>query len=1053
MALLAAYKTLLMRLSGQTDVIVGTPLLGRDRPELEAVVGMFANTLPLRTDLSGELDFASLLARVRDTVVGAQDHSDVPFERIVAAAKTPRDLGRSPLFQTMFGFGGLPSAKAADPAINALPVDTGAAKWDLTLFLDHDGEGIGGQLEYAADLFDEATARRYASAYERLCARLAEASDRPITRLPLLDDGDRTRIVEDLNPYAVPPDRHVTMAQPFEAQARRAPDRVAIETLDGRRLTYGELDAAANRLAQWLIDQGVGPGRRVGICMQRSPELVLAIYAVAKTGGAYVPLDPDLPDGRIAFMIEDIAPSLVLVHEPTRPRLAAADVRVADLDQAEPPWAAFPAVAPSCPGPAGLPVHYLYTSGTTGRPKAVVYPISAALAEIFWLHGRYPSLGPGDTNLFLTSYGFDVSIWEIFWTLYFGARLIVPGPGDHRDPRRIAALVRQYEATTLFLIPGLLEAVLEEPDFAAAGALRWVFCGGAPVGARLRDRFYEQRPSTILINCYGPTEAGAVTDMALPRDPGNPVVPLGRPAANFRLYVLDDNLEPCLIGVPGEVYLAGKVGVAIGYHRRPAMTAEKFLPDPFGEPGGRMYRTGDLCRYRPDGVLEHLGRADRQVKVRGMRIEPGEIEAVLCEHPAVARCHLLVLEAQGRQGQLPAFVTLQPGQSATATDLRAHAARLLPRHMVPTAIVVVDAIPTNVNNKVDQAALAALAGMAADAVDDEVAFAPPETAEQAALLEIFREVVGHDQAGIDHDFFAVGGHSLLIFRLIARCEDRLGWRPEVVEVFAAPTVRALACLMTERREDAATCLAPLAPAAGKPLLVLVHPAGGSVLPFMSLAQQLRGDFSVWGLQSPDSLATEWSIGALAALYASAVDARRGLSPVILAGWSMGGCVALEMARLWRSSPAAPAAVLLLDTWTPPMTLAERGRARLTSTLQGLDVLRRETPGVADLEIDAAILGRMAETCRRNIDAFAAYQPAPLDLEIDYLRARDTVADPDDIADALGVEPDRGWGRFVRGVAVEIVDGDHFSMVDAPHCASLAAAIRAIAGRRLAGEEI
>lgn len=1052
MALLAAYKILLMRLSGQSDVIVGTPLLGRDRPELESAVGMFVNTVPLRTDLSGPIDFNALLARVRDTVIGAQDHSDVPFERIVADVRAPRDLGRSPLFQTMFGFGGLPSTMGVDPAINEMPVDSGAAKWDLTLFLDNDGAGVGGQLEYATALFDADTARRFAAMYERLCARLAAAPDAPIARVPLLADDERAHILHDLNAYVAPPDRYATMAQPFEEQARRAPDRIAIEATDGRRLTYAELDAAANRLAHWLADQGVGPGDRVGVCMQRSPELIVAIYAVAKAGAAYVPLDPDLPDGRIAFMIEDIAPRLVFVHEPTRARLAAACVSFADLDDPDPPWVAFPDIAPACAASPELPVHYLYTSGTTGRPKAVVYPIKAALAEIFWLHGRYPSLGPGDTNLFLTSYGFDVSIWEIFWTLYFGARLVIPDPGDHRDPRRIAILTRRYGATTLFLIPGLLDAVLDEPDFTAAADLRWVFCGGAPVGARLRDRFYERRPSTILINCYGPTEAGAVTDMALPRDPGNPVTPLGRPAANYRLYVLDGNLEPCPIGVPGEVYLAGKVGVGICYHRRAAMTAAKFLPDPFGEPGARMYRTGDLCRYRPDGVLEHLGRADRQAKVRGMRIEPAEIEAVLCEHPAVAQCHVLVLDSQGRAGQLPAFVALRPGATATGAELRAHAARLLPRHMVPTAVVVLEEIPTNVNNKVDQAALAGLVGTAAE---DEVGFVPPETAEEAALLEIFQEVVGYPEAGVEHDFFAVGGHSLLIFRLVARCESRLGWRPEVVDIFTAPTVRGLARLMAERGDGGVRCLAPLAPAAGRPLLVLVHPAGGSVLPFMALAQALKGDFSVWGLQSPDSiLAADWSVETLAAAYVRAVDAQRDLSPVILAGWSMGGCVALEMARIWQRSGAAPAAVVLLDTWVPPMTLAERERTRLSAALHALDVLGREAGDAADLAVDAAVLDRMAEICRRNVEAFVVYQPAPLDLEIDYLRARDAIADPnEDFADALGAAPDRGWGRFAHAVEVEVVDGDHFSMVGPAHASAMAATLRAIAARRLAAEEI
>ena len=1050
MVLLAAYKVLLMRLSGQTDVIVGTPLLGRDRLDCARVVGMFVNTVPLRTARVDRDAFRQLVQSVRDTVVEAQDHSALSFDRIVAEANVSRGASRSPLIQTMFGFGGLPRSLGAEPAVNDLVLDTFAAKWELTLFLDHDGEGVSGQLEYAADLYDAATAARFVEIFQTLCEAFADDPERDVATVSLSTPDQRRHVLEDLNPYAVPVTRYATMAQPFEEQVVRSPDAIALETCDGRTISYSELNAAANRLAHWLLGQGVGPGSRIGICMARSPELILAIYAAVKTGATYVPFDPELPDDRLRFMRDDIEPAITLVHADTADRIEWGRFAAVDLD-CRMAWSEYPDTNPPCIAPAQRPVHYLYTSGTTGRPKAVVYPVDAALAEIFWLHSKYPSLGRGDTNIFLTSFGFDVSIWEIFWTLYFGARMIIPAPGDQRSPPRIAELVTQYRPTTLFLIPGLLDAVLSESAFAEAPCLRWVFCGGAPVSARLRDRFHALKPATMLLNCYGPTEAGAVTDMALPREPGNPVVPLGRPANNFRLYVLDRNLEPCPIGIPGEVYLGGCTGIALGYHKRSALTAERFLPDPFDRPGGRMYRTGDLCRYRADGVLEHLGRADRQVKVRGMRIEPAEIEAVVSEHPAVAQCHVLVPDTVGRAGHLPAFVTLRAGANAEPRDLRRHAARLLPAHMLPTSIQVLDRLPINVNGKFDQSALLELAeGSDGEGIAPP---SPPETAEQEAILEIFRAVTGCADAGVDDDFFAVGGHSLLLFRLINRFEENLGWQPGIAEIFAMPTVRQMAEAMLQGGTGLHH-LVPLAAAPSRPMVVLIHPAGGSVLPFADLARALSGEFSVWGLQAPQTDKFEdWSIRALAAAYSAELDSERSLSPVILVGWSMGGCIALEIARLMQTQGRPAAAVMLLDTWVPPMTHEERTRERLAAALHAVDVLDREGTASAGLDLDTATLERLQSICRRNIEAFATYEPAYLDMPIDYLRAVEMLDSADTLQDALGDLDDRGWGAFAAAIAVHPVPGSHFTLVAKENASALAAIVRGVIQTCLGAEEI
>jgi len=1051
--LLSVYKVFLMRVSGATDILVGAPFLGREHPSVERLVGMFVNTAALRTDLAGNPGFRRLVRRVRETVLGAQDHREAPFEQVVSELKVPRDVRHSPLFQTMFGFGGLPGGGQDGPIMNDIALDSEAAKWDITVFLDEFDNGVEGYLEYSEDLFDESTALRFADIYLRLCAEFAAAPDLRIGRARLLDEEQRRHILQDLNPYERPPDRYTTLTQPFEEQVRRTPDAIALIG-ESETLTYSELNSAANRLAHELIDRGAKPGRFVAVCMERSFDLMIALYAVAKSGAAYVPLDPDLPDERLAFMLGDVQPMLVLAHAPTRARLTAQGCPVLCVDSESAAWASRPMHDPVCDAPAHRPVHLLYTSGSTGRPKAVVYPVNAALAEIFWLQRSYPSQGQGDANLFITSYGFDVSIWEIFWTLYFGALLVLPKPGEQRDPQRLIALIERHRATTLFLIPGMLDLLLDMLPEGGCSSLRWLFCGGAPISPRLRDRCHARLPQMQLLNCYGPTEAGDVTDMVLPRDPGNPRVPLGRPAANYRLYVLDEELEVCPIGVAGEVFLAGEVGVSHGYHERRALTAERYLPDPYGEPGARMYRTGDLCRYRPDGVLEHLGRIDRQIKLRGMRIEPAEIEAVLCEHPAVVQAHVM-LQNHAQFGQrLPAFVVLKPGTVADPRALMTHARRWLPRHMVPAAIVVLPALPLNVNNKIDSSALAAIEWHAD--TDLAVAYVAPEGPDEEALLSIYRDLLGDHEFGVEHNFFEIGGHSLLIFKLIAACEATFGERPSVADVFTCPTVRELAARLRSGERGRRANLVPLAPQTAKPVVVFVHAAGGSVLPFVEVARALGPGFSIWGMQAadPEDAPSRVSIAELAAGYATEVDAVRGMSPLILVGWSMGGCIAFEMAREWRARGVDVAALLLLDTWVPPSLLGPGDRERALDIVHTLDVLGMEGIATADEAPDADTLARMDAIRDRNVHAFADYRPDSLGLEIDYLRARDPFPDPKiAFPQAMDQETDRGWSAFAHSARVRIVDGDHFSIVGREHSAALAAQIRDIVAQRLVEEEI
>lgn len=625
---------------------------------------------------------------------------------------------------------------------------------------------------------------------------LASMARDPLTAMdahPLVGTAERHRILHGLNRHRRARIGDAGMAGPFEEQVRRTPDAPALAEEQGGTLTYRELNERANRLAHHLRATGAGPGTRTGVLMERGIPLVVALHAVVKAGAAYVPLDPDLPDRRLAHMADDTAPTHVLTDGLCATRVPDGPWRVLDVESGGAAWAAAPT---GNPRPAGSPedlLNILYTSGSTGRPKGVAYPVGGALAHLFWMQRKYP-FRPGDSALFKTSPGFDVSIWEIFWPLYHGARLVICRPGAHRDPRHLARLVTDQRISTFFAVPTVLAPILENVQAERAGHLRRVLCGGEAVTPRVRDACHARLPAAELVNCYGPTEAGTVTDMVLAREPGAPV-PLGRPGEHFAVRVLGQDLGVLPVGMPGEAYIAGDPGLAQSYWGAPARTAERFVADPFGPPGSRMYRTGDLCRYRDDGVLEHLGRIDRQVKIRGMRIEPGEIEWVLAGHPAVADCAVLAVPpdepGSGEGMRLLGFVVPGGGVPEGELDVAAvaeHAAGALPVHLRPDRIVAVPRIPATVNGKIDREAL--LAQEHSRRVDRDAVEAPVDALE-AGLVAIYRRTTKAVAVSVLDTFGELGGHSLLAIELLDACERSLGARPALVAVFTG-TIRDVA---------------------------------------------------------------------------------------------------------------------------------------------------------------------------------------------------------------------------------------------------------------------
>ena len=764
---LAAYQIFLARLARQRDVVVG---VCRPHP------------VALRTTLLGEPTFREVIGWVRDTVREADRHGAVPLEQILAQLSLPRLPGVPMPFQASFGYVGPADADQA-----------GAGPTDLDLLLREDGQELAGQLACPADRFDQSTVSRFAGLLEHLCGQLAGAPDKPVFGLPLLPARQRERMLYGLNRYERPEIAYTTMAQPFEAQVRRTPDLLALVSDQGS-LTYAELNSRANQLGWYLRRAGARPGSFVAVSMERGLDLMVALYAVAKTGAAYVPIEPELPEARASFMLADSEPVAVLTDAATAPRLPDGPWRALAVDVDSAQWA-DESTDDVTPEPGNHLIHMLYTSGTTGRPKAVAYPVDGALADIFWMQQRYP-YRPGDTAILKTSYGFDVSIWEIFWPLYCGSRVAICPPGGHRDPVALREFVDRYQVTAMFMVPTMMPPFYDQAPPGSCPSLRRVYCGGEPVTPRVRDGFHERFDRTDLINAYGPTELGCVAETVLPVDPGAPVV-VGPPPAHRRAYVLDEQLQPVPVGVAGELFVGGDVGIAQSYHRRPSLTAERFLADPYGRPGGRMYRTGDLCRYREDGVLEHLGRIGRQVKIRGMRIELAEIEAVFAEHDDVGQCVVTIVP--DRDGEIAAFVVAAPGRTISLPSLLSHAASLLPTHMHPTTVTVVSHIPTFIHGKIDFAALLRQVDRTGGA--DRSPVVPPANELEAQLLRIYRELLGRDSISVTDSFLAMGGHSLLVLKLIEVCAAELQVELSIEDVIKALSARELAAAISRRLAD------------------------------------------------------------------------------------------------------------------------------------------------------------------------------------------------------------------------------------------------------------
>ncbi|HEX5876035.1 MAG TPA: amino acid adenylation domain-containing protein, partial [Pyrinomonadaceae bacterium] len=1035
MTLLAAFYVLLYRYSGETDIVIGTPVANRSRREIEPLIGFFVNTLALRANLSGDRTFSELLAQVREVSLGAYAHQDLPFEMLVEELSPIRDPSRNPLFQVMFALQNMPEAASQSSRLVIEPVDVKTARAQFDLILDV--VDLGGQLHltfvYNTDLFDASTIQRMAAHFEVLLSGVDAGES--IGALPLLTAADLRQLLVEWNDTAKELQGELCIHRLFEQQAERVPEAVAL-VLEERRMTYGELNQRANRLANYLRSSGVGPESFVGLMFERSPEMIVALLAILKAGGAYVPLDPSAPPARLSYMLDDAGISVLVTDRHLANELSFAkraicidDERVSKHSDRN-----LPALTSG-----DNAVYVTYTSGSTGAPKGVVIThrslcnVVAAFVQAF-------DIRPQSCVLQFATLTFDASMEEIFIALTTGARLCLVSRETLLSSRQLVEYTQEHEVTVATLPPSML-AVLSPGEFPT---LETVIAAGERCPAETAARWSQGKR---FINGYGPTEAtiGCILYEHEGAHTGDP--PIGRPISNIRIYLLDQGLNPVPVSVAGELYIGG-VGVARGYLGRAGLTAEKFISDPFStEPGARLYQTGDMARYLPDGNIKFAGRRDEQLKIRGMRIEPGEIEATLKEHAAVAEAAVIADEDR----HLVAYVTTKPGEAVTAEELRIFARQKLPDYMVPSFFASLDKLPLTPNGKVDRIALRAMVRTQFERVAERV---EPRDLLESQLARIWEELL-HVEPGVRDNFFELGGHSLLVVPLLARVEQVTGKRLNVAAVFTAPTIEALASILRDGHEQSRrTSLIPIQPHGSLTPVFFVHPAGGSIAAYFALARALDLERPVYAFEGTLAGVAEREVELLAANYVEAIRAVQPDGPYLLGGWSTGGVVAFEIARQLQTRGADVKLVALLDSVAPgdhegeddldllagfalnlgvasdlvysaPQEVLQSGtHAQLSWVLDQACRAQRLPP-----DVSADDLRHPFELYLADVKAFRNYRPPASSIPLLLLRAEEERENPETIA---------RWRRLSSdNLEIHNVPGDHLTMMRAPHVSTLA----------------
>ncbi|CBW75576.1 Non-ribosomal peptide synthetase modules [Mycetohabitans rhizoxinica HKI 454] len=1042
MTLLAAFQVVLSRWSGQDDIVVGSPIAGRTQVQAEQLIGFFINTLALRTDLSGDPRFDALLARVRETTLGAYAHQTVPFEKLVEVLQPVRDLSRQPIFQVMVNGFNIPVSNFALPGLTVEKIDLErlSTKFDLTLYFGETSDGIEGWLQYATDLFDAETILRLGQHWVNVLEAVVADPTQRLSELPLLSTTERHQLLTAWNDTAADFASATTLHQLFEAQVQRTPNAVAA-VFETQQMTYAELDSRANQLAHRLRAIGVGPEAVVALCAERSLQMLVGLLGILKAGGAYLPLDPSYPTERIAYMLEDAQVAAVVLQPHLGPLLPATQAQTVMLETSWAQIATQPSTRPiSVVRPHNL-AYITYTSGSTGKPKGVMSQHRGAVNYLNFLVRHY-RLTEADVVLNVASLAFDASVRDLLGPLVAGARTVLIPTAQAKEPHQYVRAINAHGVTKLLSItPSLLRSVCQMADGPqTTPTLHTILTSGEALEADLCTQVHQTLGEQIhVVNQYGPTECTMTSTWFAAVRQASGIVPIGRPLSNARVYLLDRYLQPVPCGVAGELYIAG-AGLTRGYVNQPALSAERFIANPFGQ-GERLYRTGDLAKWRADGQLEYLGRTDHQVKIRGFRVELEEISAALASHPSVAQATVIAREDErSADKRLVAYLVASANCTITPATLRQYLSQKLPDYMIPAVFVVLDALPLTPNGKVDRKALPA------PEMTVTATARMPRTPEEQVLCEIFAEVLGVARVGIDDNFFELGGHSLLAARLINRVRTTLGLELSIRNLFETPTVAGLS-----QQPDKPTDLdslfqvvLPLRSHGDRPPLFCIHPAGELGWCYAGLLRYIDRQYPLYSLQAR-CLSTSGpppeTIEEMALDYVEQIRRIQPSGPYQLVGWSLGGLIAFEMACLLQKKGEHVALLTLLDSY---VRTGDKPMRRIARQDMIADLLAEVGYDSASSEKTPLDFDERREILRQGGSLYAALDERQFDSILDFFEKTPQMieryvprssfeGDVLHIKAALekpGFRPEpETWQAYVKGhVEMHSIDCEHGAMM-------------------------
>lgn len=1062
MTLLAGFNTLLYRYTEQEDILIGSSIANRNQAELEGILGLFVNTLVMRNDLSGDPSFRTLLSRVRGVTLDAYAHQDLPFEKLVEELQPDRDLSRNPLFQVMFVLQNTPKSdrEIAGLTLRSLEFDSGTSQFDIFLSIGESKEGLTGFLEYSTDLFDAATITGLIDNFQTLLESIVANPDCRISELPILTTQQRKQLLLEWNNTQTTYPQDASLHQLFEWQVQDFPDSLVLID-SSQKITYRQLNQKVNQLAHYLQKLGVTTETCVGICLDRSVEMIVGILAILKAGGAYIPLDPNYPADRLSFMLSDSQISLVISHSSLIDRFQQIQVICLDND-----WAIIdresqenPAIISKIDNLA----YVIYTSGSTGNPKGVLGTHRGTVNGLNWLWKTYP-FEREEVCCQKTAISFVDSVWEIFAPLLQGIPTVIIPDVIVKDTKLFLETLDRHHVTRVILVPSLLRLILDTYGNLTKklSSLKLWITSGEALPLDLARSFKKLLPSAKLINLYGSSEVSANAtyyDTSLLPEKATSV-PIGFPINNTQVYILDRHLQPTPVGVYGELYIGGD-GLAKGYLNRPELTQERFIDNIFVS-GTKLYKTGDLGRYLHDGNVEYLGRRDEQVKIRGFRVELGEIESAIVQHPDIREAVVIIRDdTQGDKQLIAYIVTDEPN---LVSQLHDYLLLKLPDYMIPSAFVVLDAIPLTPNGKVDKRSLPTENLIRSHSTKS---FISPRNLSELGLVKIWENLLAINSIGVTDNFFELGGHSFLAVRLMAQIYERFGHNLPLSILFENPTIEKLAKIVSQPTNlSSGSPLVALNSSGSRTPFFCVHAAGGDILAYLNLADKIGGEQPFYALeQSPNALDVEpKSVEETAAYYLQEIRTVQPEGPYLLGGWCFGGVVAFEMAQQLQKQGQKVDLLVVIDAILPETVIQPtkdddaKFLIRLAESVKnwfGIDFsVSYEEMRSLPLDEQFQLLNRKAnfivsdtemaqyirdyKVFKSHVQAMRDYVPQVYPDKITLFRAHDLIEHDFESTEFHSDDLLLGWGKCSQQ-AIEVIElpGNHFSMFAEPHIQKLA----------------